>query len=441
MMNGLNKMTIRKYALDIINQVLNEGAYSNLLLSETIKNNKFNNKDIGLLTELVYGTIQYKITLDYYLGKFIGDKKIPNNVRNILNMALYQKIYLDKIPNHAIINEAVNLTKLNNNKHAGFVNGVLRNFVRKGIPKIDIDDKITELSIKTSHPYWLVKMWTKQYNFNTAKKICLINNIPPFQFARLNFFKDKRENIIKKLNDLNITYEETNIDEGIFLENDNIANTTLYKSGYVNVQDLSSMYASKILDPKPGEKVIDVCSAPGGKSTHIAEIMNDNGEIIACDIHEHKIKLIEFNKKRLGLNSIKPMLVDARKLTKEFKKSSFDRVLVDAPCSDFGVIRRKPEIKHNKKPSDIDEIIILQKEIIDEAVKLVKSGGTLVYSTCTINKKENEKMVDYILNNYPEFVLNSEPFEKLKLGDKGYLQLIDQVKGADIFFIACFKKK
>lgn len=434
-------MTIRKYALDIINKVLNEGAYSNLTLSETIKTNNFRNKDIGLLTELVYGTIQYKMTLDYYLSDFIGDKKIPNTVRNILNMAFYQKIYLDKIPDHAIINEAVNLTKLTHEKLSGFVNAVLRNLVRKGTPKIKTDNELERLSIETSHPLWLVKMWAKQYDFKTAKKVCLINNIPPFQFARLNLFKDKKENILKRLNELKIPFENTDIDEGIFLENENIANTSLYKLGYVNVQDLSSMYVSKILDPKEGERIIDVCSAPGGKSTHIAEIINDNGEIIACDIHEHKIKLIEFNKKRLGLNSIKPMVVDARELTKVFDEESFDRVLVDAPCSGFGVIRRKPEIKYNRKPSDIDEIINLQKQIIDESVKLVKSGGTLVYSTCTINKKENEKMVEYILNNYPEFELNSEIFKKLKLGEEGYIQLIDQVKGADIFFIACFKKK
>lgn len=293
-------MTVRKLALEIINKVLLEGAYSNLLLNETIKNNKLNHKDIGLLTELVYGTIQFKITLDYYVNKFIGDKKIPHMVRNILNMAFYQKIYLDKIPDYAIINEAVNLTKENNKRYTGLVNGVLRNLMRKGTPQIDILDEVEKLSIVNSHPIWLVKMWVKQYDFALAKKICLMNNLRPYQFARLNLFKDKRENIIKRLNELNIAYENTAIDEGIYLESENIANTVLYKSGYLNIQDLSSMYVSKILAPKEGERIIDVCSAPGGKATHIAEIMNDSGEVIACDIHEHKIKLIEFNKNRLG---------------------------------------------------------------------------------------------------------------------------------------------
>ena len=237
-----------------------------------------------------------------------------------------------------------------------------------------------------------------------------------------------------------IDFFEAAIPEAIYFEDDNIANISLYKAGYLNIQDLSSMYVAKILEPKKGERIIDVCSAPGGKSTHIAEIMEDSGEVVACDIHEHKIKLIEHNIRRLGLKSIKTMLIDARKLTTVYGKESFDRVLVDAPCSGFGVIRRKPEIKYNKKPTDIDEIILLQKEIIDEAVKLVKKAGTLVYSTCTINKKENEKMVTYILDTYPEFTLNSAPFENLNLGNQGYVQIIDQVKGGDIFFIACFRK-
>jgi len=430
---------VREVALDIINKVLNEGAYSNLLLSDTINNSELNEKDISLLTELTYGTIQYMMTLDYYLSPFIGDKKIKNGIRNILRMAIYQKEFLDKIPDHAIINEAVNLTKLRYQEHSGFVNAVLRNVFRQGVLSLSaIKDEEERLSIETSHPLWLIKMWCKQYDFNIAKKICMINNMKPHLFARLNLFKDQKENIIKRLGALNVDYELTDIDEGIYIQNENIANTNLYKTGYVNVQDFSSMLVSKVLSPEKGERIIDVCSAPGGKSTHIAEIMEDTGEVIACDIHEHKIKLIEYNMRRLGLKSIKPTLIDATQLTTQFAENSFDRVLVDAPCSGLGVIRRKPEIKYNKKPSNLDEIIKIQKEIVDESVKLVKKGGTLVYSTCTINKKENEKMVEYILENYPEFELNSDPFVKLNLGKVGYIQLIDQVKGADIFFISCF---
>lgn len=432
---------VREIALDIINKVLNEGAYSNLLLNETIKNSELNNQDIGLLTELVYGTIQYKMTLDYYLSSYIEQKKIKNYVRNILRMAVYQKIYLDKIPDHAIINEAVNLAKVINQDTANFVNAVLRNVIRHGVRNLEeIDDETKRLSVETSHPLWMVKMWIKQYNFDTAKKICFLNNVKPYQFARLNLFKDRKENILNKIESLKINYKLTDVMEGIYLKTENIANFSLYKEGYLNVQDLSSMLVSLILSPQEGEKIIDVCAAPGGKSTHIAEIMEDTGTVVSCDIHEHKIKLIKYNANRLGLKSIKPTLIDATKLCTNFQAESFDRVLVDAPCSGLGVIRRKPEIKYNKQPTDLDEIIRIQKEIVDEAIKLVKPNGTLVYSTCTINKKENEKMVEYVLKTYPEFSLNKEPFKKLGLGEEGMIQIIDQVKDADIFFIACFIK-
>ncbi|MDF2699724.1 MAG: rsmB [Haloplasmataceae bacterium] len=434
---------VREVALNIIDKVLNEEGYSNLLISQSIFNNEVNDKDSGLLTELVYGTIQYKLTLDYYLADFIGERKIKHSIRNILRMSMYQLKYLDRIPQHAIINEAVNLAKMEHQIAANYVNAVLRNVIKSGVKSLEsIENEEERLSIKTSHPLWLIKLWKKQYDFETAKSICEMNNIRPFQYARLNLFKDKRENILNRLNELKIEYNQVeNIEEAIYVKNSNLANTGIYKEGFINIQDLSSILVAKILSPVKGENIIDVCAAPGGKSTHIAEMMQNQGSVISCDIYEHKIELIKYNAKRLGLSIIKPMLIDATKLSSKFSEASFDRVLVDAPCSGFGVIKRKPEIKYNKKPQDIDEITGVQKAIVDEAVKLVKLGGTLVYSTCTINKKENEKMVEYILKTYPEYKLNPEPFKRLNLGNEGYIQIINQVKDADLFFIASFKKE
>lgn len=432
---------VRKLALEIINQVLLEDAYSNLLLSEVL--NKYHLKDVDkrLLTELVYGTITYLLTLDYYLSKYIGSKKVDDVIRNILRMAVYQIVYLDRIPNHAIVNEAVELAKEYKQEASSFVNGVLRSFLRNGIQDINnISDDVERLAISTSHPLWLVRMWVKQYGYELTEKVCKLNNQKPNQYIRLNLYKDTRENILKKLTEYEIKYEETTLKEVIRVLDENIAHTSLYKDGLVYIQDLSSSHVARILDPKPQESIIDVCAAPGGKTTHIAELMHNDGKVYACDIHEHKIELIKEHQERLGLSCIKPVLCDARKLTDIFPPQSFNRVLVDAPCSGFGVIRRKPEIKYNKKPTDLDEIIVLQKEIIDEAVKLVKPNGTLVYSTCTLNKKENEKMVEYILSKYPTFKLDKEPFEKLSLNSEGFIQLIDQIDDADIFFIACFKK-
>ncbi|NLG82036.1 MAG: 16S rRNA (cytosine(967)-C(5))-methyltransferase RsmB [Bacilli bacterium] len=433
--------SVRKIALEIINQVLLEDAYSNLLLNEVINSKQLKEVDKGLLTELVYGTITYALTLDYYLSKYISKHKVDDVIRNILRMAIYQIVYLDRIPNHAVVNEAVKLAKEYKSEATAFVNGVLRNFLRDVKPDLNlINDEIERLAITTSHPLWLVKMWVKQFSLEKAQKVCYLNNTKPHQYIRLNLFKDTRDNIMRRLNELGIKYETTHLNEALRIIDDNIANTYLYKEGFVYIQDLSSMHVAHILNPQPSDCVIDVCAAPGGKSTHCAELMQNKGEVYACDIHEHKINLINEHKERLGLSCIKPTLCDARKLTEVFEPQSFDRVLVDAPCSGFGVIRRKPEIKYNKKPSDIDTIVVLQKEIIDEAIKLVKPGGTLVYSTCTLNKKENEKMVEYILNKYQDFKLNKEPFEKLGFNCEGYLQLIDQINDADIFFIACFKK-
>jgi 16S rRNA (cytosine967-C5)-methyltransferase len=436
-------MTARKVALEIITDVLNGEAYSNLLLNKRIKDQAVSPVDVGLLTELVYGTIQYKLTLDYYLNDYIEGKKIPNYIRNNLNMAIYQMVYLDKIPNHAIINEAVELTKDRyGQSQANFVNAVLRNMIRNGFKRTDIiEDEFERLSIESSHPIWLVKMWSKQYDMETARKLCEVNNIKPYQFARLNLQKERREAILKRLEKENIIYHEVGgVEEAIYFTSNNIATTPIYHKGFLNVQDLSSMLVGKVVNPQPNERILDTCSAPGGKSTHMAELMKNQGEIYSCDIHEHKIELIQHNANRLGASIIKPVLCDATQLSSHFEKESFDRVLVDAPCSGFGVIRRKPEIKYNKKPEDLDVITGLQKAIIDEAVLMVKKGGRLVYSTCTINKKENEKMVEYILSTYPDFELDKEAFKVIGIESNGMVQLIDQFPGADVFFISCFKR-
>lgn len=434
-------MNVRKVAVSVITDCLNQEVYSNLKLSQVISEGLVKPIDVPLLTELVYGTITYKMTLDYYLADFIRERKIPNYLRNILRLAVYQMKYLDKIPSHAIINEAVELTKERyKQQDANFVNAVLRNILRQGTKKVEtIEDPLERLSIETSHPLWLVKMWSKQYGFEVAEKLCRINNTKPLQFARLNFTKGEKAAVLAALKD--IPYHEVpGIPEAIYFTENNIAHSQAFKAGYLTIQDLSSMLVGIVLDPKAGEQILDTCSAPGGKATHMAERMQNQGRVVACDIHEHKLGLIKQNAKRLGLSIVEPQLCDATKLTETFKPQSFDRVLVDAPCSGFGVIRRKPEIKYNKTPEDLDQILTLQKAIIKEAMTMVKPGGRLVYSTCTINKKENEKMVEYILQS-DHFELEPKPFMALGLGEQGYCQIIDQFPGADVFFIACFTRK
>ncbi|ERJ13424.1 16S rRNA (cytosine(967)-C(5))-methyltransferase RsmB [Haloplasma contractile] len=435
---------VRKAAFEIVTKVLGGNGYSNLLLNQMIKSKEIDPVDVSLLTEIVYGTIQNKITLDYYLKDFIDMKKTKGWVKNILRISLYQMHFLDKIPNHAILNEAVTLAKDRGGKNSGnFVNAVLRNISRKGLKSLDdIKDQTERLSIQTSHPRWLVSLWLEQYGLDTTTKLCNANNSRPSIHCRLNLTKDDSNSLIKKLEDQEIEVSRHPfIEEGVKIIKGNIIGTSLYTDGYLTIQDFSSMLVAKILDPSESDDVLDTCAAPGGKTTHIAELMSNSGSVSACDIYDHKIKLIDEHVDRLGLKQIKTYKQDARELTKEFKAGTFDRVLIDAPCSGLGVIKRKPEIKYHKSRKDLSQIVKLQKEIIDDAVKLLKPGGRLVYSTCTINKRENEDIVNYILKNNSELSLYSEPFKQFGLDSDGTLQILDNDLGADLFFIACFRKQ
>lgn len=436
--------TVRHVALDIINKVLQGEQYSNLYINQAIKKKWVEGKDVGLLTELVYGTIQRLMTLDYYLEPFIKEKTVEDSVRNNLRLAVYQAVYLDRIPQHAIVHEAVELAKELHPRASGFVNGVLRNFFRKPLRSLaEINDPLERLSIETSTPLWLVNLWAKQYSIELAQTMCALGLSKPYQFARINRLKGTPDTILSLLEAQGIDFSVVASNpDAIFLETDNIANTPAFHRGYVTVQDLSSQWVGKVVDPQAGERVLDCCAAPGGKSTHLAELMNNVGTVIAGDLYEHKLELIKNHANRLGISIVQPAKLDATEITNHFPKESFDRVLLDAPCSGFGVIHRKPEIKYNRKPEDLDALIQLQQQMIDEVVQLVKPNGRLVYSTCTINKKENEKMVEYILQTYPEFELDSAPFKALGLSDEdlGYVRLINHHPGADAFFISCFKR-
>lgn len=437
-------MNVRTVALNLIDQILGGESYSNLALNRIILDGGVAPVDVGLLTELVYGTVQNKLKIDFYLHDYVNGKKMSHYIRNLLRMSVYQMIFLDKIPNHAIIHEAVEIAKDHDGERAGsFVNAVLRNITRNGVKSVDtIENSLEKLSIDSSHPTWLVNMWAKQYNEDLAHQLCTINQTKPYQFARLNLFKKDKNEILDFLKEEHIQFKEVDgVEEAIYVTENNLANSEAFRQGYLTIQDVSSMIVGKVLGPEPNDQVLDTCSAPGGKATHMAELMNNQGTVVACDVHEHKINLIRQTAKRLGTSIVKPVLCDATQLTRLFERSSFDKVLVDAPCSGFGVIRRKPEIKYNKQPSDLDVIIPLQQAIIDEAVQMVKPGGRLVYSTCTINKKENEKMVEYILKNYPDYTLDKSPFDALGLETNGMIQLIDQYMGSDVFFISCFKRK
>ena len=298
----------REVALDVLVRVDEEGAYSNLLLNTTLQKSGLSREDAGLTTELVYGTISRLITLDFVLETFVskGIAKLQPWVRSLLRLSLYQILYLDRIPPHAAVNEAVNISKKRGHQGiSGMVNGVLRSVLRAGDLPV-FPEKLSEakrISLQHSHPLWMVKRWIAEYGAETAEAICVANNEPPAVSVRVNTTMISREKILDEMQEqgLNATVSEVSPYGIVVKGGGNMALTSWYRDGFLSIQDESSMLVAEAVAPEPGMKVLDCCAAPGGKSSHMAEIMKDEGQIYANDLHLHKAKLISDQAERLGL--------------------------------------------------------------------------------------------------------------------------------------------
>lgn len=437
----------REEALLILNKVIRQKAYSNIELRKALSRSNLNRLDRALVNEIVNGTLRYLITIDWIASQFIkmDRKKLSPIIEDTIRCGIYQIIFLDRIPHSAVCNECSELARKYSNEGAvKFVNGVLRNISRK---KVEIQnslkgDNIKNYSILYSYPDWIIKLWEKMYEDECVEDLLRAGNEIPKITIRTNTLLTNREALKKALKE-----DEVIVEEGRYLEEalnishiSSIEELRAYKEGYFYVQDESSMLVSDVLDAKPKETILDVCSAPGGKAFSIAQNMHNEGLIIARDIFSHKIKLIESNCNRLGIQNIKVEKFDATVLD-ETKIGMIDRVLVDAPCSGLGIIRKKPELKYNRKEKDLYELKKLQLKILDTCKQYVKKGGVLVYSTCTINKYENEEVVWNFLNNNSDFKLDSiEPFipQKLKrrISNKSFIQLLPNIDEIDGFFIA-----
>ncbi|MBM7608307.1 16S rRNA (cytosine967-C5)-methyltransferase [Lysinibacillus composti] len=437
---------VRDAALSILLAVDKNQAYSNLLLHQTIEKYKIDPKDRALLTEITYGTLQHKFTLDYFLEPFIRGK-VDLWVRWLLRLSLYQMEYLSRIPAHAAVNEAVEIAKRRGHQGiASMVNGVLRSILRKGVRSVDeIKDPIERLSIETSHPQWLVARWVEFYGFDHTSEMLRENNVPPVQTVRVNTTKTTVDEVLALLEEDGVKAEQSDIiPECIYLTNGQASRTEAFKKGFITIQDESSMLPANVLNPQPGWRVLDMCAAPGGKTTHMAEKMNNNGSILATDLHPHKLDLIDENVERLGLEIIQTAPIDGRKAASFLQEESFDAVLVDAPCSGLGVMRRKPDIKYTKREEDLESLHSIQLELLENAVKVLKPGGRLVYSTCTVDKVENEGTVNDFLTTHPEMELvpiEHLPTQLIEKQQNGMLQVFPQDFGSDGFFVAAFCKK
>ena len=405
----------REIALKILYKIDKEDAYSNIELNEQIKQNRKNltEKDIGLISEIVYGVTTWRLTLDEIIKKYskIKIKKISPWILNILRMGIYQIIFLDKIPKSAAVNESVNLAKrYGHSSSSNFVNAILRKIEKNDYEEFfKIEDDIERISKTTSMPKWIVEELMKNNEIKKVEEICKNSNIKPKITIRVNSLKINKQELIKKLKEKGIECNEPQekVDDFLILEKiKNIENIDEFKKGYFTIQDISAGQTARILNPQPGELVLDACSAPGGKTTYMAELMKNEGKIEAWDIHEHRTKLVEQNAQRLGINIIETKVKDAS-LYDEKLKEKFDKILLDVPCLGIGVIKRKPDIKWERKLEDVEKITEIQKKILNNCSKYLKKDGAMVYSTCSILKEENQDVVDEFLKENSGFYIES----------------------------------
>lgn len=444
------KKNVREIALDILTAVQKNKAYSNLSLNHAIKESELSAKDIGLLTELVYGTIQRDMTLDYYVSPFIKNpKKIQPWVLSLLKMTVFQMQFLDRVPERAAVHEAVEIAKKRGHRGvASLVNGVLRTIGREGVPQTsEIKDPLERISISTSHPLWLVKLWASQFGIEKTEQMCMENLNAPVQTARVNLLKTSRDEVLELLADEGYMVEPSTLNEdGIRCLRGNIALSNAYKNGLISIQDESSMLVAHAVSPSDEDMVLDSCAAPGGKTTHMGERMANHGRIIALDLHAHKTKLIEEQAMRLGLSNIETRQMDARKIRECFEPQTFDKILVDAPCSGLGVLKRKPDAKYTKTEADLHSLSAIQLNILEKVSSLVKTGGTITYSTCTVGKEENEAIIDAFLEQNKDFERDLSLVDRLPEAVKPYVngnsvQILPQYFGSDGFFIASIRRK
>lgn len=425
----------REKALQIINDVLYKGTFLEESL-EILKNSKIDERDYAFIKEITTGVIRNKTYLDYVIkeNSRVKFNRIHKLILSILEMAVYQMYFLDKVPDYSIVDESVNLAKIYGNKGSiSFTNGILRSISKKDKVQVKIKDSIDNLSTFYSHPRFYTEYFYKNYGEDFTKKLLKANNEKAPFTIRVNSLKTNKEDLVNKLSELGYRVLETSFENALNIDNPNgIIDTDLFKEGYFYVQDLGSILVSSFLNPRKDSKVLDLCAAPGGKTTHLSEIMENTGEIVACDKSKGKVKIIKENAKRLGCKNISPIINDARVLNEEFIED-FDYVLVDAPCSGTGLYRKKPDIKWNKNIEDIKELSKIQLEILENAKEYLKVNGFLLYSTCSLSKLENEDVIQNFINK-------NKNFKIIKLRDKEILKLFPSVDGSDGFSMCLLEK-
>ena len=429
--------TARNLALAVLEDVFVNQAYSNIALNKHLKGSQLSAADKGLVTEIVYGTVARKLTLEWYLSHFIEDRdKLDNWLYILLLMSAYQVRFLDKIPDHAVVNEAVELAKVRKKGSEKLVNAVLRRILREGWPDIaSIKRKNKRDSIAYSLPVWLVSKLKEEYGEERAQAIfesLLVRNKASIRVTDLS-----RKEEIKAVLEAS---DSPLAAAGLVKEQGHFAGHDLFLEGAITIQDESSQLVAPTLDLQGDEEVLDACAAPGGKTAHMASYLT-SGKVTALDLYDHKLDLIQENAQRLGVaDRVQTQKLDARKVHEFFGRDSFDKILVDAPCSGIGLLRRKPDIKYNKETADFASLQQIQLEILGNVCQTLRKGGIITYSTCTIVSEENFQVVEAFLESHPEFEQVKLEHECKDILKDGCILITPELYGSDGFFISQFRK-
>ena len=429
--------TTRNLALKVLEDVFVNQAYSNIALNKHLKGSQLSATDKGLVTELVYGTVARKLTLEWYLSHFIEDRdKLDSWLYVLLLMSVYQLQYLDKLPDHAVVNEAVELAKLRKKGSEKLVNAVLRRILREGLPDIaSIKRKNKRDSIAYSLPVWLVSKLKEEYGEERAQAI--FESLLQRNKASIRVTDLSQKEEIKALLDAS---DSILSNTGLVKEQGHFAGHHLFAEGAITIQDESSQLVAPTLHLQGEEQVLDACAAPGGKTVHIASYLT-TGQVTALDLYDHKLNLIQENAERLGVaDRVRTEKLDARKVHDFFGQNCFDRILVDAPCSGIGLLRRKPDIKYNKETADFMSLQEIQLEILGSVCQTLRKGGIITYSTCTIVSEENFQVVQTFLERHPEFEQVKLEHECKDILKDGCILITPELYGSDGFFISQFRK-
>ena len=438
MINLVNKMqTARGLALSTLGEIFQDGAFSNIALKKSLGKATLSEVDKSLVTEIVYGTVSRKLTLEWYLSHYVADRdQVDPWIYHLLLMSLYQFVYLEKVPPHAVVHEAVELAKQRKKGSEKYVNALLRKILREGLPSIDQIKRVNKrLSIRYSLPVWLVKKLLDEYGEKRAIAIfesLYVRNKASVRVVDL----DQKEEIKEQLQ----ASDSLLVSTALVKENGYFAGSDYFKQGKLTIQDETSQLVGPALEVQPSDQVLDACAAPGGKTTHLASYLVD-GKITALDLYDHKLQLIQENAERLGVaDKIQTKKLDASKVFETFGADAFDKILVDAPCSGIGLIRRKPDIKYNKDNADFASLQAIQLEILDGVCQSVRKDGIIVYSTCTIIGEENFDVVDQFLETHPNFELVPLDHERKDILKDGCILITPELYGSDGFFISRFRR-